>query len=537
LPFSAADPVVAGAPGDLDFMAFAICGGESMVGDAGQIGGLQHAKGAQCLPGRGGDAVGFGLNRQRQRGQHGHLGGHRGRLPAAGEVAAEKAGGERRGGECGLAQDVAEQAQIGGRADDNEVFQRREQPAPRLFSVTAAGDGLGEQRIVVGRDDRARRHAAVDAQFGSGRCGVVFDRPGAGQIVLRRILGVDARLDRPAGAADLFLRKRQRLARGAAQLPFDQVEPGDVLGHRMLHLKPGVHLQEIQLAAVVVEQKFHGAERVVADGAAEGEGVLVQGGALRGAQKRRGRLLDHLLVIALDRALALEQVHQAAVAVAGELHLDVARRADQLFEQHPVVAEAGQGLGAGQRQGRGKFSRVGDAAHAAPAAAGTGLDQQRKADAFRGRDQRRVGLVGLVIAGHHRHPGRYRDGLGGDLRAHGADRFAVRADESDAGVLAGRDQGFALGEKTIAGVDGRGAGAARGGDDGAGIEIGAGALGGADGVGGVGQAHVQCVAVGRGIDGDGADAEALAGADDADRDFAAVGDQDGFEHEVCPYIR
>ncbi len=365
----------------------------------------------------------------------------------------------------------------------------------------------------------------------------MFDRPGAGQIVLRRVLGVDARLDRPARAADLFLCERQRLARGAAQLPFHQVEPGDVLGHRMFHLKPGIHLQEIEFAAVVVEQEFHGAERVVADRAAEGEGVLVQGGALRGAQERGGRLLDHLLVIALDRALALEQVHQAAVAVAGELHLDMARRADQLFEQHPVVAETGQGLGAGECQGRGKLSRVGDAAHPAPAAAGTGLDEQRKADTFRGRDQHCVALVFFVIAGHHRHPGFYGDGLGGDLRAHGADRFAVRADEGDAGVLAGRDQRFALGEKTIAGVDGRGAGAARGGDDGRGIEIGAGALGGADGVGGVGQAHVQRVAVGRGIDRDGADAEAPAGADDADRDFAAVGDQDGFEHGVCPYIR
>ena len=40
-----------------------------------------------------------------------------------------------------------------------------------------------------------------------------------------------------------------------------------------------------------------------------------------------GRLLDDLLVAALDRALALAEVHERAVPVAEYLHLDVARAA------------------------------------------------------------------------------------------------------------------------------------------------------------------------------------------------------------------
>ena len=40
--------------------------------------------------------------------------------------------------------------------------------------------------------------------------------------------------------------QRQRLAGGDAQLPFDQVEAGDHLGHRMLDLQAGVHLHEIE---------------------------------------------------------------------------------------------------------------------------------------------------------------------------------------------------------------------------------------------------------------------------------------------------
>ena len=46
----------------------------------------------------------------------------------------------------------------------------------------------------------------------------------------------------------------------------------------------------------------------------------------------------------------------------------------------------------------------------------------------------------------------------------------------------------------------------------------------------VGEAHVQRLAVGLGVDGDGLDAELAAGANDAQRDLAAIGDQDFLEH-------
>ena len=49
----------------------------------------------------------------------------------------------------------------------------------------------------------------------------------------------------PSGA-DLLLAQRQRLAGGDAQLPLDQIEAGDHLGHRMLDLEPGIHLDEVE---------------------------------------------------------------------------------------------------------------------------------------------------------------------------------------------------------------------------------------------------------------------------------------------------
>jgi hypothetical protein len=77
---------------------------------------------------------------------------------------------------------------------------------------------------------------------------------------------------------------------------------------------------------VVVDEELDGAGRLVAEGAGEGEGGLAHRPAGR-VDDRRGRLLDDLLVAALDGALALAEVHEVAVAVAEDLDLDVAGRA------------------------------------------------------------------------------------------------------------------------------------------------------------------------------------------------------------------
>ena len=53
---------------------------------------------------------------------------------------------------------------------------------------------------------------------------------------------------------------------------------------------------------------------------------------------------------ALHRAVALEQVHQVAVLVAQDLHLDVLGADHQLFDEDRIVTERLAGLGLGARQ-------------------------------------------------------------------------------------------------------------------------------------------------------------------------------------------
>ncbi len=101
-------------------------------------------------------------------------------------------------------------------------------------------------------------------------------------------------------------------------------------------------------------------------------GLLVHAGS-------RG-FLDHLLVAPLERAVALEQVDDIAVAVAEHLHLDMARREDVFLDQHAVVAERARRLALGAFERVVELPGLVDSAHALAAAARNRLDQHWIAD-------------------------------------------------------------------------------------------------------------------------------------------------------------
>ena len=65
-----------------------------------------------------------------------------------------------------------------------------------------------------------------------------------------------------------------------------------------------------------------------------------------GGEVGRRRLLDHLLVAALDRAVALAEHQDVAVPVADDLHLDVAAALDVRLDEDGAVAERAGRLGA-----------------------------------------------------------------------------------------------------------------------------------------------------------------------------------------------
>jgi hypothetical protein len=74
--------------------------------------------------------------------------------------------------------------------------------------------------------------------------------------------------------------------------------------------------------------------------------------------ERRRRLLEHLLVAALDRAVAVEQVHDVALAVAEHLDLDVPRLLEVLLQVHLGIAERGARLLLGVHEVRSRSFRT-----------------------------------------------------------------------------------------------------------------------------------------------------------------------------------
>ena len=241
------------------------------------------------------------------------------------------------------------------------------------------------------------------------------------------------------------------------------------------------------------DDELHRAGAAVAHAARGLAGRRPDARAGGGVQQGRRRLLDHLLVAALQGALALAQVDHPAVGVGQDLHLDVARGGDVALDEQGVVAEGGRGLAAGGGDRLGGLLGALHHVHALAAAAGRRLDQRGVADRLDPGQQGGVVQPRLGQARHGGHPAPGHRCLGGDLVAHHRDRLGAGADEDQAGGLAGGGEGGVLGEEAVAGVHRVRAGGQRRGDDLGPVEVGG------DRHRGVGQAHVAGAGVGGGV--------------------------------------
>src|SRR5690606_28592177 len=267
-----------------------------------------------------------------------------------------------------------------------------------------------------------------------------------------RVLGIDAAFDGMDVEMDVVLPDGEAAAGGDADLLVHEVDAGDRLRHRMLDLQARVHFDEIELAVLVEELDGAGA-RIAEIGHRLGADAADLR-ALVGVEGRGVRLFPNFLVAALERAVALAEMHAVAEAVAEHLQLDVARFFQVFFDVDGVVAEGRARFRA--RGGERHFEVFLGARHlhAASAAAGRGLDDDRIADP--GGDA--LGLTLLRYRAVRARNDRDAEPLGGalglDLVAHDADMVAGRADEGD--VVGGQYVGElgVLRQEAVAGMHG-----------------------------------------------------------------------------------
>ena len=220
------------------------------------------------------------------------------------------------------------------------------------------------------------------------------------------------------------------------------------LGDGMLDLDAGVQLEKGE-AAVLAEDELGRAGALVAQRSGQRDGGVAHLAAQRCVDGGGGALLEHLLVAALDGAVALAEGDRVAVRVGEELDLDVARTLDVALEEHRVVAEAGERLALRGLDRFVELLRRADDPHAAPASAGRGLDDQREPDLLR-----RAGL-------DHGDAGFGRDPLRLELVPGGTDDIRRRTHPGEPGSGDRLGQRGALGEEAVARMHGVRTGARR----------------------------------------------------------------------------
>ena len=272
-----------------------------------------------------------------------------------------------------MADDGFEEGQVGGDAADAEFAQRPVHAGDRLLRRRRPGGDLFQERVVEAGDHRAGiGGAAVEPDAETGGAAIGGDAAVIGNEILLGILGGDAALQGVAMQRDIFLRgnaalgRADRLAFQDVDLRLDDIDPRHLLGDGVLDLYARIDLDEIEFAGVGIHQELDGAGADIRCGSGDLQGVVGKFGALGSVEIGGWCALDDLLVAALDRAVALEEMHGIAMRVAQHLHLDMAGALDQLFQIDLVLAEGRHGLALAFRHLAGEVFLGADGAHAAP---------------------------------------------------------------------------------------------------------------------------------------------------------------------------
>ena len=243
-----------------------------------------------------------------------------------------------------------------------------------------------------------------------------------------------------------------------------------------------------------------------------------------GQTGRRGDF-DEFLVATLDAAIALPQVTDGPGAVADDLHLDVPGARQQLFHVHVTAAERRPRFGLAARVGVLQFLAAPHHAHAAPTAAADGLDQH---GAGGGQGVEEIGGFGKAgragSAGQDGHAKPFGQGAGFGFVAEQRQQLGARPDKGEIGIGTAAGKLGVLAQKAVSGMDGVAASLLGRLQDSVDVQIGSGSgLG--QGVRHVRQAPVQRFGVVLRKHRHRAHAQFRGGAQDADGNLAAVGNQ------------
>mmetsp|Transcript_41879 Transcript_41879/g.72734 ORF Transcript_41879/g.72734 Transcript_41879/m.72734 type:complete len:797 (+) Transcript_41879:128-2518(+) len=351
-------------------------------------------------------------------------------VETVGILVADELGRVVTGAEGGVSVDISEEGDVVAEALHHVLVEGAFHEAHRLLSSRGVCAQLADHRIVVHGDGGSFEHTSVDADSAGGqflglrselqRLTVSDEGADGRQEASQRILGIDTTLDGTAVGIQMGVlgeTVRDLLAGGNVQHVLHQVLTGDQLGDGVLHLQSGVHLQEVKVL-LGVGKHLHGTGGAVVGGLAQQDGLLLHQTAGGRGQQAGRRLLHHLLVAALHRALSLGKSHDIAEGIGDDLDLDVVGVLDESLDQHAVIAEGALGLGLTQSKALSGLLVVVRHTHALASTASRSLQHHRVAHLV-GKGDRMVLVSDLaLVAGDDEASGVLGDLLGRQLVTH-----------------------------------------------------------------------------------------------------------------------
>ena len=257
-------------------------------------------------------------------------------------MALDKSGVDRPRDEVRLGGEPRQKLEIAAQSEDRRLGKGGRAPSDRACPILAPGDDLGDHGVVIGRDRIALPHPGIDPRHLRRRKAQAVQPPGLRDKIACGVLGIEPRLDRMAAQTRSSWRNGSGSPAATRNCHSTRSNPVTISVTGCSTWSRVFISRKKNLPACGNELDRAGAD--ITDRARRGDRGLAHCAARRSARSRCRRFLDHLLMAALDRAIALEQMDRVAVRVGEDLHLDVARPGQVLLDQHPVVAEGRGGF-------------------------------------------------------------------------------------------------------------------------------------------------------------------------------------------------
>ncbi len=316
-----------------------------------------------------------------------------------------------------------------------------------------------QKAVIKRRDFRTcmRRTAVQTDAVARGRT-VHADFSGIRQEVVRGVLRCNTNLYRIAVAADFLLRADadfrgiKRVALFNQYLRLHDINARNGFCHCMLYLYTGVHFDKV-IVFVCVNQKFQRTGIFVANVLGKPHCVGKNLFTDRIADVKRRSKFHNLLVPPLHGTVPVKQMHNVAVFVAQNLHLDMLGVAQVFFYENLIITKRLFRLVPRFFKFLGHLRLAVNDTHTASAAAVGGFQHNRITDPRRNLHDLVQAPYRMVHAGNDRHIALNCHFFRRNLIAHRIHDVYIRSDERNARLVAGVHKIRVFGKEAIAGVD------------------------------------------------------------------------------------